>query len=50
LEDVLEQLVGEIVDEDDEVVDTREHAQNEAEKSDIVVEEAEDRPELDEKE
>jgi CBS domain containing-hemolysin-like protein len=50
LEDVLEQLVGEIVDEDDEVVDTREHAQSEAEKSDIVVEEAEERPELDEKE
>ncbi len=47
LEDVLEQLVGEIVDEDDEVVDTREHAQNEAEKSDIIVEEGEDRPELD---
>lgn len=50
LEDVLEQLVGEIVDEDDEVVDTRVHAQNEAEKSDIIVEEAEDRPELDGKE
>ncbi len=49
LEDVLEQLVGEIVDEDDEVVDTRKHAQNEADKSDIKVEEAEDRPELDEK-
>lgn len=50
LEDVLEQLVGEIVDEDDEVVDTRIHAQKEAEKSDIIVEEAEDRPELDNKE
>lgn len=50
LEDVLEQLVGEIVDEDDEVVDTREHAQSEAKKSDIVVEEAEDRPELDARE
>ena len=50
LEDVLEQLVGEIVDEDDEVVDTRAQAQQEAEKSDITVEEAEDRPELDEKE
>ncbi len=32
LEDVLEQLVGEIVDEDDEVVDMRVHAQHEAEK------------------
>ncbi len=50
LEDVLEQLVGEIVDEDDEVVDTREHAQNEAEKSDIIVEEGEERPGLDKKE
>lgn len=47
LEDVLEQLVGEIVDEDDEVVDTRVHAQSEAEKSAIIVEEGEDRPELD---
>ena len=47
LEDVLEQLVGEIVDETDEVVDTRLEAQREAEESDIVVEESEDRPELD---
>lgn len=49
LEDVLEQLVGEIVDEDDEVVDTRALAHQEAEESDIVVEESEDRPELEEK-
>lgn len=48
LEDVLEQLVGEIVDEDDEVVDTREEAKREADASDIVVEEGEDRPELNE--
>lgn len=38
LEDVLEQLVGEIVDETDEVVDTREEAKREAEESDLVVE------------
>jgi len=43
LEDVLEQLVGEIVDETDEVVDTREHAKREAGESDLVVEESEDR-------
>lgn len=43
LEDVLEQLVGEIVDEDDEVVDTRMQAANEAKQSDIVVEESEKR-------
>ena len=47
LEDVLEQLVGEIVDEDDEVVDTRVEAKREAQESDIVVEESEERPELD---
>lgn len=47
LEDVLEQLVGEIVDEDDEVVDTREEAKREADASDLVVEESEKRPELD---
>lgn len=40
LEDVLEQLVGEIVDETDEVVDTREEAKREAEESDIVVEDS----------
>ena len=33
LEDVLEQLVGEIVDEDDEVVDTRAFAESEGKKS-----------------
>lgn len=43
LEDVLEQLVGEIVDETDEVVDTRQEAKREAEDSAIVVEESEDR-------
>ena len=43
LEDVLEQLVGEIVDETDEVVDTREEAKREAGESDLVVEESEDR-------
>lgn len=43
LEDVLEQLVGEIVDETDEVVDTREEAKREADKSDLVVEESEER-------
>lgn len=48
LEDVLEQLVGEIVDETDEVVDTRIEAKREANASDIVVEEGEDRSELDE--
>ncbi|MCA9352081.1 HlyC/CorC family transporter [Patescibacteria group bacterium] len=48
LEDVLEQLVGEIVDETDEVVDTREEAKREAEESDLTVEESEDRIELDE--
>lgn len=48
LEDVLEQLVGEIVDETDEVVDTRLEAQREAEESDLVVEQSEVRPELDE--
>ena len=46
LEDVLEQLVGEIVDETDEVVDTRLEAQREAEASDIIVEESDERPEL----
>ena len=49
LEDVLEQLVGEIVDETDEVVDTRKEAKREADESNLVVEESEDRPELDEK-
>ena len=49
LEDVLEQLVGEIVDEDDEVVDTRAHAEQEARESDLVVEESDERPELDNK-
>ena len=48
LEDVLEQLVGEIVDETDEVVDTREEAKREAEESDLTIEESEDRIELDE--
>lgn len=48
LEDVLEQLVGEIVDETDEVVDTRIEAKREADESDLIVEESEDRPELDE--
>ncbi len=48
LEDVLEQLVGEIVDETDEIVDTREEAKREADNSDLVVEEAKERPELDE--
>ncbi|MGB0925409.1 MAG: hemolysin family protein [Minisyncoccia bacterium] len=43
LEDVLEQLVGEIVDEDDEVVDTRIQAEDEAKQSSITVEESEDR-------
>lgn len=38
LEDVLEQLVGEIVDEDDEVVDTRKEAKREADESDLIVE------------
>ena len=38
LEDVLEQLVGEIVDEDDEVVDTRAFAENEGEKRNIISE------------
>jgi CBS domain containing-hemolysin-like protein len=47
LEDVLEELVGEIVDETDEVVDTRLEAQREAKASDLVVEESENRPELD---
>lgn len=47
LEDVLEELVGEIVDETDEVVDTRLEAQREADASDLVVEESESRPELD---
>lgn len=50
MEDVLEQLVGEIVDEDDEVVDTRVQAQQEAAQSDLVVEESEERPELDSQE
>ncbi len=50
LEDVLEQLVGEIVDEDDEFVDVRAQAQKEAEESDLIVEESEERPELNEKE
>ncbi|MCD8563695.1 MAG: CBS domain-containing protein [Candidatus Pacebacteria bacterium] len=45
LEDVLEQLVGEIVDETDEVVDTREEAKREAEESDLIIEESEDREE-----
>jgi len=45
LEDVLEQLVGEIVDETDEVVDTREEAKREAEESDLVIEESEEREE-----
>ncbi|MCA9352082.1 HlyC/CorC family transporter [Patescibacteria group bacterium] len=45
LEDVLEQLVGEIVDETDEVVDTREEAQREAEESEIIVEQPFDRQE-----
>ena len=40
LEDVLEQLVGEIVDETDEVVDTRLEAQREADESDLVVEDS----------
>ena len=40
LEDVLEQLVGEIVDETDEVVDTREEAKREAEESNITVEDS----------
>jgi len=39
LEDVLEQLVGEIVDEDDEVMDTRVLAQNEAKKAEFTLEE-----------
>ena len=47
MEDVLEQLVGEIVDEDDEVVDTREEAQRSADESDLIVEIGEERPELD---
>ncbi len=38
LEDVLEQLVGEIVDEDDEVMDTRALAQHEAQKAEFTVE------------
>ena len=42
LEDVLEQLVGEIVDETDEVVDTRVEAKREADASDIVVEDSPD--------
>lgn len=50
LEDVLEQLVGEIVDEDDEVIDTREEAKREADQSSIVVEESEERPELEDTE
>jgi len=50
LEDVLEQLVGEIVDEDDEVIDTRKEAKREADESDLVVEESDDRPELDDEE
>jgi len=45
LEDVLEQLVGEIVDEDDEVIDTREEAKREADASDLVVEVSEELPE-----
>lgn len=45
LEDVLEQLVGEIVDESDEFVDTREEAKREAEDSDIVVEDGDDQAE-----
>ena len=49
LEDVLEQLVGEIVDEDDEVVDTREEAKREADKSDLVIEESENRHDLNNK-
>lgn len=47
LEDVLEQLVGEIVDETDEVIDTREEAKREAEESNLIIEEGEDRPDLD---
>lgn len=47
LEDILEELVGEIVDEDDEVVDTRIEAKREADQSSLVVEESEIRPELD---
>lgn len=47
LEDVLEQLVGEIVDEDDEIINARIKAKREADASDLVVEEGEDRPELD---
>lgn len=50
LEDVLEQLVGEIVDEDDEVVDTREEAKREADESDLIVEDSDERPELDDEE
>jgi CBS domain containing-hemolysin-like protein len=46
LEDVLEQLVGEIVDETDEVVDTRKEAKREAGESNLIVEESENRPEL----
>ncbi|MCI5050776.1 MAG: hemolysin family protein [Candidatus Pacebacteria bacterium] len=49
LEDVLEQLVGEIVDEDDEVVDTRIEAKREADESDLVVE-ASEHLEIEEKE
>ncbi|MAQ77114.1 hypothetical protein CL684_01150 [Candidatus Campbellbacteria bacterium] len=40
LEDVLEQLVGEIVDETDEIVDTREEAKREADESDLIVEDS----------
>jgi CBS domain containing-hemolysin-like protein len=46
LEDVLEQLVGEIVDETDEFIDTRQEAKREAEESNLIIEESEDRPDL----
>lgn len=42
LEDVLEELVGEIVDETDEVVDMREEAERLAEESGIIIEESDD--------
>ena len=40
LEDVLEQLVGEIVDETDEIMDTREEAKREADESDMIIEDS----------
>ena len=47
IEQAMNEEISEIVDEDDEVVDTREEAQRSADESDLIVEIGEERPELD---